>query len=231
MLITNTINTNKSRNTGIILHKNWEIKNVRKHESGGLLGAEIKNANTTIFTMSAYLPTSLVLLECQNPSTLQKNLTPSQSKKKHIRYIPRPSTGSALTRTGSSVETLMKQSRNGIGKNCLKRPTLTINGTGAKFIQNFLNEARGIDLWRMLHPVDEKNPEIGHTCFHNKGRSSARLDYFLISEDLFQNSAKTKMLLGEWYKTVSDHVRITCKLKLKDIFTPPVISEKGYRNS
>ena len=36
-LITNVTNVNKSKNTGIILHKNWEIINIQKHESGGLL--------------------------------------------------------------------------------------------------------------------------------------------------------------------------------------------------
>src|SRR5271170_4240223 len=58
-LITNTSATNKARNTGMILHKNWEIAKVQKHESGGLIGVEVKNANTALFVMSAYLPTSL----------------------------------------------------------------------------------------------------------------------------------------------------------------------------
>jgi hypothetical protein len=58
-LITNTIVTNKSRNTGIILHKNWEVIKVQKHDSGGLTGVEIKNGNTTLFVMCAYLPTAL----------------------------------------------------------------------------------------------------------------------------------------------------------------------------
>ena len=58
-VITNATDANKSRNTEIILHKNWEIISVRKHESGGLIGAEIKNSNTTLLVMSAYLPTAL----------------------------------------------------------------------------------------------------------------------------------------------------------------------------
>ena len=58
-LITNTVSTNKARNTGIILHKNWEIGKVQKHESGGLVGVEIKHGSTALFVMSAYLPTSL----------------------------------------------------------------------------------------------------------------------------------------------------------------------------
>src|SRR5580698_265182 len=38
--------TNKARSTGIILHKNWEIVKEQKHESGGLIGVEVKIANT-----------------------------------------------------------------------------------------------------------------------------------------------------------------------------------------
>ena len=34
------------------------------------------------------------------------------------------------------------------------------------------------------------------------------------------------MLLGEWYKNASDHVKITCKLQLKDVFSPPIIKKK-----
>ena len=59
-----------------------------------------------------------------------------------------------------------------------------------------------------------------NTCFHNKGKS-ARLDYFLISPELLQCSIKTQMLLGEWYPSASDHVRLTCKVRLSSAFIPP----------
>ena len=58
-IITNTISTNKARNTGIILHRNWEIISEQKHESGGLIGVEVRSANTSVFVMCAYLPTAL----------------------------------------------------------------------------------------------------------------------------------------------------------------------------
>jgi hypothetical protein len=103
----------------------------------------------------------------------------------------------------------------------LSETTYSYHGTGAKFIKQFLSESGGVDLWRTLYPYEGKNPESGHTCFHNEGRSCARLDYFLISKELLQNSTKTAMLLGEWYKNASDHVKITCKLRLKDILIPP----------
>ena len=58
-VITNTTPHNKSRNTGIILHRNWEIVGkIHKDKSGGLIGAEIRNGKTNLFVMSAYLPTT-----------------------------------------------------------------------------------------------------------------------------------------------------------------------------
>ena len=77
-----------------------------------------------------------------------------------------------------------------------------------------------------LTPVGWKKPESSHTCFHNQGRTSARLDYFLLSRDLFQNSMKPKMVLGKWYKNASDHVRITCKLPLNETLIPSGASKR-----
>ena len=54
-------------------------------------------------------------------------------------------------------------------------------GTGAKFVQNLLNETKGIDIWRMLHQYEENNPESGNTSYHTKERSRERLDFFHIS--------------------------------------------------
>ena len=218
-VITNATNTNKSKNTGIILHKNWELVNTRKHESGGLTGAEIRNANTTLFVMSAYLPTSLDGFGMPESfdSTKESEATLKQEEAHAIYSVATDWTRSYKNWIlgGDLNETIEKWDRKK-----LSEQTYSYHGTGAKFIQNFLNETRSIDLWRILHPYDEKNPEAGHTCFHNKGRSSARLDYFIISKDLLQSSTKTTMLLGEWYKNASDHVRITCKLRLKEILSP-----------
>ena len=176
-LITNVSNVNKSRNTGIILHKNWEIINIQKHESGGLLGAEIKNANTTIFALSAYLPTSLDAYGMPEffDSTKESDATIKQEEA-HSIY----STATAWIRHyknwilgGDLNETIEKWDRKK-----LSEKTYSYHGTGTKFIQNFLNEAQGIDLWRTLHPPDEKDPESCHTC-----KADPRLATF-ISQDL-----------------------------------------------
>jgi exonuclease III len=198
-LITNTVITNKSRNTGIILHKNWEIIKTQKHESGGLTGVEVKNGDTTLFVICAYLPTALDAYGMPESfdSTKESEATTKQENahaiystaiewiQSHKNWV----LGGDLNETSESWD-----------RKKLSEKTYSYHGTGTKFINNFLNEAGGIDLWRTLHPFHEKLPEAGHTCFHNKGRSSARLDYFLMSRELFQSSEKTQMLLGEWYQ-------------------------------
>ena len=132
----------------------------------------------------------------------------------HTRFIPRPPNGSNPIKTDHW------------DRKKLSAQTYSYHGTGAKFVKNFLADTGGIDLWRHLHPYDEKFPGNGHTCFNNQGKSSARLDYFLISKELLQNSEKTQMLLGEWYRKASDHVRLTCRLRLKSTPIPPTVPKR-----
>src|SRR5690242_1796652 len=112
-------------------------------------------------------------MACQNPLTLQRNLMLPQNKRKPTQYTPPLPNGLVIIRTGSLVgdlnETIERWDRKKLSEN-----TYSYHGTGTKFIQHFLNDSRGVDLWRMLHPPDEKDPESGHTCFQNQGRSSAR---------------------------------------------------------
>ena len=173
--------------------------------------------------MSAYLPTSLDAYGMPESfdSTKESDATTNQEEA-HAIY----STATEWTRhhknwiLGWDLNETIE-----MGQKKISEKTYSYHGTGTKFIQHFLNDSRGVDLWRMLHPPDEKDPESGHTCFHNQGRSSARLDYFLVSKDLFQDSIKTTMLLGEWYKNASDHMN-HMQTKLKDVFTPPVVKKK-----
>ena len=220
ILITNTSATNKARNTGMILHKNWEIAKVQKHESGGLIGVEVKNANTALFVMSAYLPTSLDGHGMpESFDSLKESEAATKQEEAHSIY----SMASEWIQSyqnwilgGDLNETLENWDRKK-----LSETTYSYHGTGAKFIKQFLSETGGVDLWQTLHPYDVKNPDSSHTCFHNQGRSTSRLDYFLVSKELLQNSTKTIMLLGDWHKKASDHVKITCKLRLKNVFIPP----------
>jgi hypothetical protein len=59
-VIVNANPERKSRNTGIIIHKDWEIQGeIKKHESGGLIGVTIRKGSDKILAMSAYLPWGL----------------------------------------------------------------------------------------------------------------------------------------------------------------------------
>src|SRR5690348_3478045 len=98
----------------------------------------------------------------------------------------------------------MRHSRNGIGRKRLMRPTPTVE-QGPNLSRTFSTSLEVLI--------------FGGYSIHNKGRSSARLDYFLISKDLFQSSTKTTMRLGDWYKNASDHVRITCRIRLKEVLS------------
>ena len=68
--------------------------------------------------------------------------------------------------------------------------------------------------FRQLYPADGKLVDPGHTCFNNKGRSSARLDYFLASKAPFYTSQNVQMEIGAYDKSLSDHVRLQCKVSL-----------------
>ena len=166
----------------MILHKNWEIAKVQKHESGGLIGIEVKNANTTLFVMSAYLPTSLDGHGMpESFDSLKESEAATKQEEAHSIY----SMASEWIQSyqnwilgGDLNETLENWDRKK-----LSETTYSYHGTGAKFIKQFLSETGGVDLWQTLHPYDGKNPDSSHTCFHNQGRSTSRLDYFLVSKE------------------------------------------------
>src|SRR4051794_40662749 len=69
-VIVNAHPTKKSRSTGIILHKEWElIGSAKSHDSGGLIGVQIRKGHQKIFVMSAYLPWGLD--EIRHPGDLK----------------------------------------------------------------------------------------------------------------------------------------------------------------
>ena len=56
-IIINSNSSKKSRSSGLIIHKDWEvISKIYRHESGGLVGVRIRKDMKVIFVMSAYLP-------------------------------------------------------------------------------------------------------------------------------------------------------------------------------
>jgi hypothetical protein len=79
-----------------------------------------------------------------------------------------------------------------------------------KFVINFLDTSHGIDLWRHLHPVTNHAKDHGHTRFSHDKRSSARLDYFLLSHPLVSNASAIEMEVCARGRSLSDHCRISC---------------------
>jgi len=145
------------QNTGIILHKNWEIISVRKHESGGLIGAEIKNSNTTLLVMSAYLPTALDGLGMPESfdSTKETDATLKQEEA-HAIY------STAIDWTHSKENWILGGDLNETietwDRKKLSDQTYSYHGTGAKFIQNFLDEL-GVFGEQSIH-TKKKIPEL-----------------------------------------------------------------------
>jgi hypothetical protein len=81
-----------------------------------------------------------------------------------------------------------------------------------KFVSGFLNTSQGVDLWRHLHPITGHTKDYGHTRFSNDRRSSARLDYFLLSHQLVSNASAIEMEVAARDRSLSDHSRIACHL-------------------
>ena len=80
-----------------------------------------------------------------------------------------------------------------------------------KFVSSFLDTSQGIDLWRHLHPITGR-ADYGHTRFSRDRRSSARIDYFLLSRQLVSNASAIEMEVGARDRSLSDHCRIACHI-------------------
>ena len=74
-----------------------------------------------------------------------------------------------------------------------------------KFLNGFLEESCGIDVWRNIYPN-----KPGFTFENDQETSFSRLDYFLSSATLAQLLEETDMRLGNWRPEAKlDHVQIT----------------------
>ena len=76
-----------------------------------------------------------------------------------------------------------------------------------KFIDSFLEESQGIDVWRSL------SLSPGFTYKSDSGTSFSRLDYFLMSHPLSPISKELKMSIANWIPK-QDHARIALLTEL-----------------
>jgi len=74
-----------------------------------------------------------------------------------------------------------------------------------KFVNSFLEESNGIDIWRKLYPK-----KSGFTYKNDEESTFSRLDHFLCSPMLFQLLEKVEMRLGNWKpESKLDHVQLS----------------------
>ena len=76
-----------------------------------------------------------------------------------------------------------------------------------KFVNGFLDDSQGVDLWRVLHPQ-----KPGFSYRSDNGLSHSRLDYFLVSPILLE-TAHPRMRIAEWLPK-QDHARISFNFSL-----------------
>src|SRR6185503_18707453 len=88
-----------------------------------------------------------------------------------------------------------------------------------KFIDNFLEDSQGIDIWRST----SQSP--GFTYKSDSGTSFSRLDYFIMSHEMMKMSQNLKMRIANWISK-QDHSRISLKCAL-----PHTHSEVGPKGN
>jgi exonuclease III len=198
----------KCRNTAIVVHSDWEILDIRNHPSGGLLGVKLRNGDFQLMVISAYLPPGLdrcgkTLISGAKPDNQD---VPRQQEAEDIYSIARTwvSEAELWVLAGDLNETILKEDR----KTGSRKGYKVIKD---KFVSSFLDISQGIDLWRHLHPITGRT-DSGHTRFSKNRRSSARIDYFLLSHQLVSSASACEMEVGARDRSLSDHCRITCHI-------------------
>ena len=199
----NSSQSNKSRTVAIILHKSWSITQVYRDTTGSLVGVVASRSGIEILLISAYLPSKTDILGSPDLWDLDIK-SPAKSVQEEIHAIyssllewttihPLWLIGGDLNETRSQVDRL--RANDSAPKNL------------RKFINGFLEDSNGIDVWRSLYP---NTP--GFTFKNNQGSSFSRIDYFLSSPSLTQLLEGIDMHLGNWAPdTKLDHVKLTFK--------------------
>jgi hypothetical protein len=221
-ILVNSATSNKSRTVGIIIHKSWKIMKIFKDDTGSLIGAEITKGSLSILVVSAYLPTSLDNYGAPDAWNSESQKTTNLIQKEaHAIY------STLLEWTHNNPTWIIGGDLNETREDLDRVRTRKFKARPYKFINNFLEESGGIDVWRQLFPhlpgftycrkskvnnalkQNEEKMKKGRTG--KNGDSFSRLDYFLASKHL---QTKARMSLGNW-EPGKDHVRITLNIQLQ----------------
>src|SRR4051794_2088821 len=150
-LLTNFSSSNKSRSVALIIHNSWSVLEIFKDSTGSLVGARIARKGYRILLVSAYLPTSLDNYgaplcwdpELDSPSSRIQEETHSiyATLSMWIANETNWAVGGDLNETRSPIDRIRK-------REIKERPV--------KFIEQFLAECNGTDVWRTPSPQTTK---------------------------------------------------------------------------
>jgi hypothetical protein len=196
---------NKARTVAIIIHKSWSVSKVYRDPTGSLVGVVASRCGVEILFVSAYLPAKLdrcgvpELWDMDQKSVKKDDVTATQEEA-HAIYQ------SLLRWTSLHHEWLiggdLNEVRDSMDRICVsEKKTKPLR----KFINDFLDESYGLDVWRTFYPG-----KPGLTYQTDSGVSQSRIDYFLASPILIHSMHFVQMRIGDWNRKLKlDHAMIS----------------------
>ena len=205
-LLVNSSKSNKSRTVAIIIHKEWFVHQVLTDESGSLVGAVIARSAQKFLIVSAYLPTGLdnygspIAWDAKDTSAVTRIQEEAHGV---YRTLSEWTSQYSCWIIGGDLN----ETRSVIDRERLREVKLK----SQKFVNCFLEETGGVDMWRTLYP------EVpGFTYRNAKQTSFSRLDYFLVSSSTRIQASWNEMEIGNW-EPQKDHCRISLRLGMPDL--------------
>ena len=195
---------NKARTVAIILHKAWNVQRIMRDETGSLVGALITKGCLKVLIISAYLPAALdnygIPAMWRATDTSQCSIIQQEAHSLYCTLQEWTNNETYWIVGGDMNEVRAQIDRKRIGKHTVK-PN--------KFISHFLEETEGVDIWRTLFPS-----KPGYTHRDDRYKSFSRIDYFIASKSLFDQTKTTNMSICNW-ESSKDHARIILSLVLR----------------
>ena len=198
-IFTNYSTVNKSRNVAILVGAEWDVTKVEKDKGGGLLAVTLHHELMTVKVINAYLPPGLDNYGIPDSRPIENSQMASRQREALDSYqtisdwtLDTPNWILLGDLNETRDEKLDRSSGTDRQKSPCKRP---------KFIDNFLANTEGVDMWRTLHP---NNPN-GHTRTDPVSRGTARLDYVILSPQFYADKDWQKQMWLGGQDPHSDH--------------------------
>lgn len=213
--LANSQASNINRISAILVGPGWAVLRAYFSQTGAFVGVVIGAGDHLLAVASVYLPPGLDFIGCRY--TEQKGL----SKKTELREEA-SSTYQELTKWLNSLppnlqwvvggdfnETRIPLDR--MASDHMLRRYYFPKRSRVKFIDTFLSQVSGLDVWRFLHPDQE-----GWTRYSSP-TSAARLDYFLM--DAKRSGAPPTMSICHSSDKSSDHLAIFLDFPFPNVIT------------